>query len=232
MFDIDIREKFPDYYDNVLEIDTLSDVEMRLLLLLQGEFTSLVKSQWILTADLAGVARYEKMLNIVPSSADSLDFRRERIITRINQAAPYTITYLVRWLNVYLGQNQYELTMEYDNYLLTLTVHIGEYGKLDELIKSLVEIMPSNIGRVVNNEIICYNFTEENFGGAVSLGHVYRLSQDINERYAPSAPLSKASVSSTGKVYRLSQDISQVYELETVRHNGAVVSSASITTLV
>lgn len=232
MLDISIREKFPNYYDGMLEINTLSDVEMRLLNLLRDELTSVINNQWVLTADLSGVIKYEKMLNITPNSNDSIEFRRERILNRLNQAAPYTITYLIRWLNIYLGQGTFEVQMEYNEYLLTITVHIGEYGKLDELIKSLIEIVPANIGKVVNNEIICYNLTDNVFAGAVSLGHIYCITQDINERYTAQAPVSKAEVSSTGKVYRLSQDVSQVYELETVRHNGAVVSSASINALV
>ena len=179
MIDIDIREKFPDYYDHVLEIDTLSDVEINLLSLLKDELTSLINNQWIMTTDLSGIQKYEKMLNIFASPDDSEEFRRERILNRLNQNSPYTITYLVRWLNVYLGEGKFEVQMEYNQYLLTLTVHIGEYGKLDEFIKSLTDIIPANIGRVVNNEIICYNFTETPFGGVVAFGRVYRLTQDV-----------------------------------------------------
>lgn len=100
MLDINIREKFPNYYDNVLEIDTLSEAEQQLLSQLRDELYSLINNQWVLTADLSGISRYEKMLNIVPSAEDSEDFRRDRILNRLNQVSPYTITYLVRWLNV------------------------------------------------------------------------------------------------------------------------------------
>jgi len=232
MLDINIREKFPNYYDNVLEIDTLSEAEQQLLSQLRDELYSLINNQWVLTADLSGISRYEKMLNIVPSAEDSEDFRRDRILNRLNQVSPYTITYLVRWLNVYLGEKKYEIEMEYGEYLLTLTVHIGEYGKLDELIKTLTDIVPANIGKVVNNEIICYNFTVRHSGGAVSTGKIYRLSQDIDVNYLLETVRHSGGAVSTGKIYRLSQDIDVNYLLETVRHSGGAVSTASIQHLI
>ena len=52
----------------------------------------LLDNQFISTAGNIGLARWEKILAINPKETDTLEDRRFRILTRINEELPYTFS--------------------------------------------------------------------------------------------------------------------------------------------
>ena len=51
----------------------------------------LLNNQFIKTAGNLGLSRWEKILGISPKGTDTLDDRRFRVLTRLNEELPYTL---------------------------------------------------------------------------------------------------------------------------------------------
>lgn len=51
----------------------------------------LLNNQFITTAGNLGLSRWEKILGITPKGTDTLDDRRFRVLTRLNEELPYTL---------------------------------------------------------------------------------------------------------------------------------------------
>ena len=51
----------------------------------------LLDNQFVLTAGNLGLSRWEEILGIVPKATDTLDDRRFRVLTRLNEELPYEL---------------------------------------------------------------------------------------------------------------------------------------------
>ena len=68
-----------------------------------GNADDLLNNQFISTAGNVGLSRWEKILEITPKGTDSLEDRRFRILTRINEELPYTLPQLRNILETLCG---------------------------------------------------------------------------------------------------------------------------------
>lgn len=67
------------------------------------------RNRFILSADEAGMEQYETMLGIFPSSGDTLENRRMRVLARWNQQLPYTLRRLGETLQSLFGEEGYRI---------------------------------------------------------------------------------------------------------------------------
>ena len=63
----------------------------------------LLANQFIKTAGNLGLSRWEKILGITPKGTDTLDDRRSRVLSRLNEELPYTYRWLTNWLRSLCG---------------------------------------------------------------------------------------------------------------------------------
>lgn len=150
----DLAKYYPIVYKDVLEIDELVKTENRLFEELEKITLEVEQNQFIMTANARGLAVYENMLNIIANpQSDSIQFRRERLINRLSSFPPFTLRELKGRLNNLLGQNNYDIEVVNDNYELKLDMRIGVYGKLDEVLKTLISIVPVNMQIITTNNL-------------------------------------------------------------------------------
>ena len=67
----------------------------------------LLNNQFISTAGNLGLSRWEKILGITPKGTDTLEDRRFRILTRLNEELPYTLPQLRNILETLCGSGNY-----------------------------------------------------------------------------------------------------------------------------
>lgn len=172
---------YPVVYKGVHEIDQLVATENILFDELDNLTTEAEENQFILTSNLRGLEVYEKMLNIIANpELDSIQFRRERIINRLSTAS-YTIKELRNKLNQLLGQDNYIIDLVHKEYKFNLISFIGEYGKLDEMLRTLFVILPVNLEKHILNLIIEHKESSLYRGMAISSSMVYTLSSDSSD---------------------------------------------------
>lgn len=113
--------------------------------LLQSRIVQTFSERFIQTATEYGVRRWEQLLLISPKAEETLEQRKERILTYLNIKTPYTWRMLESMLAAYLGDGNFKL--KYDNELtkLFLTLNwLSSYAYAD--IESLLgKVLPANI---------------------------------------------------------------------------------------
>lgn len=225
MSNTNLAKYYPIIYKDVLETDHLVSTENELFDELDSLTLEAEQNQFILTSNARGLTIYENMLNIIANpQSDSIQFRRERIINRLSTAPPFTIKELRNKLNQLLGQDNYIIDLVHKEYKFNLTSYIGEYGKLDEMLRTLFVILPVNLEKHILNLIIENGESSLYRGMAISSSMVYTLSSDINLNWSVQANKSIGQVVDLSKDYQLSSDIVTTSTVQVENKAASVVS--------
>ena len=144
---------YPTLYQDILETDCIVDAENQLFDDVQELTNEVEKNQFILTANLRGLAEYERMQKIQVHMEDTIEVRRKRVMSRWNNQVPYTWNYLTQKLIEICGEGNFNATLIAHQYRVKLCVTIGEYGALEELIYLLGTILPCNMILSITNDL-------------------------------------------------------------------------------
>lgn len=106
----------PQFMQEYREIQECILVEEPVLNQANLEINSMLQNQFILSTNLSGIAIFENMLGILPSSSDSLQARQLRVLMQWNDVPPYTLKYLIATLDNLYGAENYELITNFNEY--------------------------------------------------------------------------------------------------------------------
>lgn len=174
---IDLRIYLPDIYDDVLEMQALMDTENYAF----NELVEIVKDvqsdQYILTATERGILELEKMLGIGAFPDDSIEFRKERLINRLAKNQVYTLKALKQRLDNVLVVGSYVITVHHipHSYSFHVAFSIGEYGKIQEVRNTIVELIPANMRLFFYNGLTTENSAPIRTASVLTIGMVYNL---------------------------------------------------------
>lgn len=155
---IDLLEHVPFFMKEVQEFKQIVKAENPEFDLIQDVSQDMMNNQFIQDSTEYGVERWEKILGILPNKSDTLEDRKQAILTMINAHVPYTMRSLKNMLAGICGENNF--TVNYNNERFVLEIEIFELqdSKLRVLLELLKEMMPANL--VVNVSIITELLTE------------------------------------------------------------------------
>lgn len=137
---VDMMRKIPDVLKDVREIKALIDTENIEMNLLNAALALYLNNTFVETADSYGIGRWEAMLQIVPKLTDTLDERRFRVLSRINERLPFTIRSLEQQLATLCGPSGYTVELLHEQYLLKVRVELTAKSKLEDVRKDNVSI--------------------------------------------------------------------------------------------
>lgn len=112
---------------------------------------NLIDDQFIETATERGIARREKILNIVPFHDDDLKSRRFRVFANWNEKLPYTYRILQNKLDNLCGENGYVIALNAGEYTLGIKIELTQKRMFDEVKKITRQMVPANI--IINVEL-------------------------------------------------------------------------------
>lgn len=112
--------------------------------------------KFILQASEYGISRYERILGIEPGKNESLEERRKRVYLLWNKKIRWTHRTFLKWLDVYLGKDNYKLSLDYDKYGIEIDVTIkgSLYFDLDDLGRQVRDIIPANLTQFIRIKFI------------------------------------------------------------------------------
>lgn len=112
--------------------------------------------RFILQASEYGIGRYERILGIEPGKNESLEDRRKRVYLLWNRKIRWTHRTFLKWLDVYLGKDNYKLSLDYDKYGIEIDVIVKEslYFDLDDLQRQVRDIIPANLTQFIRIKFI------------------------------------------------------------------------------
>lgn len=159
-----LKQYLPSYYSDVLETKVLTDVEDKLYQEAVDVFNLVQDNQFVVSMDSNFISNMEKMLNINSTSEEGLEFRRARVLNRVNNKPPYNEDYLRRKLDTIYGKENYQLNIE--DYTIEL-----ESASLNSLwyregFNTIMTIKPSNMEYIHKPLLFDNMVVEEGFSRA------------------------------------------------------------------
>lgn len=142
---VDMLRKVPDVLKPVREIKALIETENVEFNQLSAAMATYLNNTFVETSDSYGISRWEAILGIVPKLTDTLDERKFRVLSRINEQLPFTVRSLERQLENLCGPNSYTIEVIPNQYILKVRVELTAKSKLEDVRNLLNRIVPANM---------------------------------------------------------------------------------------
>lgn len=129
----------------------------------------LLEDQFVQTAGAVGLARWEKILGMIPKGTDTLETRRFRILAQLNERLPYTLPNFRNMLDNLCGPGNTKVEVSEERNILRISIGETVWTKLSE-IKALTErITPANLYLLYNLQLIPVTAENKNQMGLIRL---------------------------------------------------------------
>lgn len=147
-----VSDYVPDLYKNNIEMTNIINSK-------EQEFENYIKldidngfdDNFIKTATEKGIERYENMLDIPVNKNLDTEDRRNQVIIELLATPPYTYNRLLEILDMYCGQNNYEIYQNINKYTMKIITHFSNNKSATSLFKTLKKIFPANIDLGLTN---------------------------------------------------------------------------------
>lgn len=142
---VDVMSYLPPILQDYKELKEIAAMENPILSYLWQIIEDETNNQFIATINRNGADRYEHMLKIASSSADTIETRRFRILAKYNDQAPYTRITLKRILDSLLGEGEYELTVSPSEKFVKIRIALTLSSMVKAVTDLLERITPQNM---------------------------------------------------------------------------------------
>lgn len=142
--EIDLYPLLPPTVNEFKEFQEIIHVENANFNKVRLQLIDIFKYRFVHETDEKGVLLWEKMLRIKRRTTDSIEERKTRILTKINNKLPYTMRALKQLLNSLCGEGNYNVLLNPHTYEL----HFEFYNKIADvhhLKETLEEMIPLNL---------------------------------------------------------------------------------------
>lgn len=143
--EINILSYLPDFIKEFREFEKLAEAENPELLAIWGTLKNVKDDQFVKDSTENGVKSWEKILRITPKGSDTLEDRKFRILTRVNEKLPYTYKKLEQQLATLCGEEGYSLKLLNSVYTLIVRVALEAKSNFEEVKKLLQRTVPANM---------------------------------------------------------------------------------------
>ena len=140
-----LKKYLPSLYRENKEIEGLMNAEQPIYDEAETDTKFAFSRQFVVTADEKGVEQYEKILGIMPTATDSLEFRKRRVITRLSTTPPYTLNYLKQHLTTIFGAGNFNAWVDYGKRELYVDSFINNISLFFELETFIAKVKPANM---------------------------------------------------------------------------------------
>ena len=161
MNNVDLKTYLPIMYQGIAEVEAQQDALSIEINKLHATYQQALMDQFVQHASLKAIVYYENIFNIVGNpSTESLQFRRERVLSRMKMLTPpYTYWYFRMMLDGFFGKGKYKLSVDNDNFTITLESSSDDSLWYHEIQVSITAVKPCNmifinIPRVTENLLV------------------------------------------------------------------------------
>lgn len=144
----------PHYVQEYLEMRQIMNAEQPEFDLVWERGENALSDQFIQDATEYGVKRWESMLKVTPKDTDSLDERKFRILTMLNQELPYTMSKLKEALTTLCGAGEFSIDLQAAEYHIEVKLALTNVNNYMEVERILKKMIPANMTQFVQ---IMYN---------------------------------------------------------------------------
>lgn len=138
-----LKKYLPEFISEIKEFQELDKTCSIEIDKLRNKLQQLQDNQFIETANHEGLRKYEQMLNI-PFTGD-METRKFNILNKYNSTIPFTIRWLKNTLSTTLGNGNFLVDMDYENYMLSISIVKEKEQFINTLQKDLRKKIPANL---------------------------------------------------------------------------------------
>lgn len=102
-------------------------------------------NQFVMVSQNLGLSRWERILKITPKGTDSLEERRFRVLTRLNEELPYTLPQLRIILETLCGEGNYSAEIQEGTYIFVIRVALTAKSNFQDVESLFERIVPENL---------------------------------------------------------------------------------------
>lgn len=160
-----LLQHLPEFYKDIREFRELSNTVTIEYDSLSSVLEKVENDQFVITSSETAIARREKDYEIVPDlSIETLDFRKRRLLARMQENVPYTVGYLRDLLDSLLGESTTQIELSTLLFELEVIVFVENASFYLEIGRLLERIVPLNIfykiiTRIQSNLFFASSFT-------------------------------------------------------------------------
>lgn len=180
---VDLVSYLPPFMADFKEISVTLEAENPEFVLVWKAADRVLQNEFIESADEYGISRFEKILNILPSTEDTLESRRARVQARWFNTIPYTMKAFLAKLEALCGDSDFTVTKEYDKYTVRILTNLELFGQVEELEHIIDGMMPCNMIVISRNEIPCKASGFALFSGGICFVQDFFITNDFRESY-------------------------------------------------
>ena len=143
--EISLLDSLPQVYHPIADFRAMSNASGHELSKLYDHVKYIVDNSFIESSSEEIIGKWENYLRITPNGTDTLDERKFRILTKLNDCPPYTDQYLVNKLTEICGSDNFHIYKEYDQYKLTVEISLDSQANTNTVIDLVKSIIPANL---------------------------------------------------------------------------------------
>jgi len=141
-----LLEYLPNEFRDVEDFEALTNAEIPELDNLYNAIQRLLDDQFIKTASLESIRRWEAILRIqADPTTEDLNFRRKRIINRLSTKPPFTVRWLQDQLNRLIGPGMAVVSVDVQKFILYVTTNIENANLFKEVQHTVQSTKPANL---------------------------------------------------------------------------------------
>lgn len=141
-----IIEYLPTWFRNIMDYQALCTTESQQMEALAQAVQTVADNFFFQTMDENAVQMWEQIFSIVPNpQTETLAFRQQRLINRIQMQPPFTLQFLYNKLDQLIGPGEYEINIDYPNYTLYILSSAENQAYAAEVSYTIGRIKPAHI---------------------------------------------------------------------------------------
>ncbi|MBQ3179976.1 MAG: DUF2313 domain-containing protein [Firmicutes bacterium] len=142
---VELYEYLPPVLQRVQELMRICEIEQQVLTAAETAMEQVLLEQFAAEAGEYGIARWEKMLGIVPPAGVPAAERRRIVQLRLGEQLPFTWQRLREMLSAVVSEDEYLLELIPGEYRLKVRLALSGKGSLNEVAAVLRRVLPANI---------------------------------------------------------------------------------------
>ena len=141
-----IIEYLPTWFRNIMDYQALCTTESQQMETLAQAIQTVADNFYFQTMNENAVQMWEQIFSIVPNpQTETLAFRQQRLINRIQMQPPFTLQFLYNKLDQLIGPGKYEINIDYPNYTLYILSSAENQAYETEVSYTIGRIKPAHI---------------------------------------------------------------------------------------
>ena len=163
-----LMRQLPKWFKPVLEYIAIMQGYAVQLSDMEGDAGAIYQNYFIQTADADTLSMWEGWLGIARQVGETLEFRRERILTRLSQTVPFTYWHFKERLTELFG-DEYDLVIDPENCTMSILVTSQRYGAVELLNDLILSVVPAHIAVTANQLVQSSSVSNQYIGSAVTV---------------------------------------------------------------